>query len=212
MDRIVVSHHKAMAMVEADAPGLFAMVSSLSRREHMRVPGLYLVPEALPNALVAQDARGAEILLTAGLLRTLSSAELAAVIAHQISLIKNREALTMTIAAGYAILFTATALLSPIAGWVARFAAPHAVRFGADASGAHLVGDALPLVRALQKMEPQRSQEPAGSSLLSTAHLCICPPAAPEQSGSMRGTHPAVADRIGRLEALSLRPLPSVRS
>ena len=58
-----------------------ARLEELSRRERLPAPGLWILPEFSPNALVVRSLRGdAHVALSEGLLRSLSAAELDALL------------------------------------------------------------------------------------------------------------------------------------
>lgn len=69
---------------------LYRLVADLSLRANLDVvPQLYRIPSPAPNAMTVGTKRDASIALSDGLLRLLDRAELTAVLAHEISHIKN---------------------------------------------------------------------------------------------------------------------------
>jgi heat shock protein HtpX len=106
-------------------------------------------------------------------------------------------------------LWLLTVLLSPLLGRLLATAVSRRREYLADASGAELTRNPLGLASALRKLEA------AGAPTLrihrGTAHLCIADPlgrAVNEREGwlaDLFATHPSIADRIARLEAMAYR-------
>src|SRR5919202_3619884 len=64
------------------------------------MPAVYLIHSDQPNAFATgRSPRHAAVAVTTGILRTLDAEELAGVIAHELGHIRNRDTLTMTLAA-----------------------------------------------------------------------------------------------------------------
>ena len=99
-DRIVLRMHGAQELTPQEAPELHSLVAGLAQRAALPMPRLYLLPEDAPNAFATgrSPSKGA-VAVTAGLLRTLSRDEVAAVIAHELGHIRHRDTLIMSVAA-----------------------------------------------------------------------------------------------------------------
>ncbi len=194
-------------------PSLHTTVERLARRAGLaRAPALYLLPGAAPQALAAGEGRDTAIGVTASLLQRLPPAEVAAVVAHELSHLRAGDvrltrfaasvgALTRGIAvAGWvAVLMSLTGLV-PFPGSVALFVitAPTLATLGlsalsrirelhADVAAAALLGEPEPLARALLRIE-SLTRPP-------------WPLAALEPPAWLR-THPPTALRVERLLAL----------
>jgi heat shock protein HtpX len=102
-DRIVLRMHDAQEVSPVQFPELYAMVHELAVRADLPMPKLYIVPEEAPNAFATgRNPRNGVVAVTEGLLRVLDRREVAAVIAHELGHIKNRDTLIMAIAATFA--------------------------------------------------------------------------------------------------------------
>jgi heat shock protein HtpX len=118
-DRIVLSMYGAQPVDEAQAPGLYRIVRELAAEAKIPVPPIYLVQDDSPNAFATgRNPSHAAVAVTAGILRIMSEDELKGVLAHELSHVRNRDTLTMTIAATLAGAIT---YLAQMAQWAAIF-------------------------------------------------------------------------------------------
>jgi heat shock protein HtpX len=118
-DRIVLSMYGAQPLDEAQAPGLYRIVRELAAEAKIPVPPIYLVQDDSPNAFATgRNPSHAAVAVTAGILRIMSEDELKGVLAHELSHVRNRDTLTMTIAATLAGAIT---YLAQMAQWAAIF-------------------------------------------------------------------------------------------
>lgn len=99
------------------------------------------------------------------------------------------------------------AILAPIAAAMIQMAISRSREFQADASGAKILGDPLPLARALEKLHAGVARRPMTRGNPATAHLYIVNPFAAGGVGKLFSTHPPVEERVGRLQAMALRPM-----
>ena len=93
--------------------------------------------------------------------------------------------------------------LAPIAAMVIQMAISRAREYSADAGGAEILGDPLPLASALAKLERAAAHVP-GHVSPATSHLYIVNPLHGGLAGLFR-THPASEERIARLQAMAHR-------
>ncbi len=109
-DKIVLSMYKAQEINHEDEPRLYQLVQQLAQSDGLPMPKLYIIPEAAPNAFATgRDPEHAAVAVTEGILQLLSYEELAGVLAHELSHVKNRDILIQSIAAtvGAAITYIA---------------------------------------------------------------------------------------------------------
>lgn len=79
-------------------PRLFEMVEDLARRANIPVPKIGISHIALPNAFAfGRGRRDGRICVTQGILKLLDEEELRAVLGHEMSHLKNRDVLTITL-------------------------------------------------------------------------------------------------------------------
>lgn len=92
-------------------------------------------------------------------------------------------------------------ILAPIAAIIIQMAISRAREFKADAGGARILGDPLPLARALQKIETYANRGAPMAVNPATSHQYIINPLRGGLGGLFR-THPHTAERIARLQAM----------
>ncbi|HEX7622792.1 MAG TPA: zinc metalloprotease HtpX [Anaeromyxobacteraceae bacterium] len=176
----------------------------------------------------------AAVAVTEGILRLLDWRELEGVLAHELSHVQNRDILIATVAAavagiisslGHAIQWGAMfgglsrrddegrggglemlawAILAPIMAMIIQLAVSRSREYGADASGAALIGDPEPLADALLKLERGNEAVPYQFGGPATAHLFIVAPFGGAGGAMMNllSTHPPVEERIRRLREM----------
>ena len=112
-DKLALLAAGAKVIERSQAPELFDLVERLSAMAELPMPRVAIVDTDVPNAFATgRDPKHAVVAVTAGLMRRLNQQELEAVLAHELTHIKNRDVRTMTLASFFAML----------AALVARFA------------------------------------------------------------------------------------------
>jgi heat shock protein HtpX len=166
-------------------------------------------------------------------LRILDRRQLEGVLAHELAHVQNRDILIATVAGAMAGLIStfgyllrwgailgggrsdredgpsglellAWAIVAPLVALVIQLAISRSREFGADATGAALVGDPEPLAQALLSLEAGNDATPMASAGPATAHLFIVNPlrGTGAKLMSLFSTHPPVEERVARLRAL----------
>ncbi len=114
-DKLALSMAGAREVDRYEAPRLYQMVAQLAQRANLPMPRVYLIDSAAPNAFATgRSPKHGAVAVTTGLLQLLNDNEVAAVIAHELGHIKNRDTLISTIAATFA---GAVAILADMAQW-----------------------------------------------------------------------------------------------
>lgn len=118
-DRIVLAMYGAQPVDEAAAPDLYRTVRTLAERAALPMPRVYIIPTDTPNAFATgRSPQHAAVAVTEGILRMLSREELEGVLAHELSHVKNRDTLIMTLAATLAGAIT---YMAQMAQWAMIF-------------------------------------------------------------------------------------------
>ena len=238
-DRIVLRMHHAREVSPGQAPELYAEVQNLAARANLPMPRVYLIPEDAPNAFATgRSPRHGMVAVTEGLLRVLDRQEVAAVIAHELGHIRNRDTLIMAIAATFAGALSMLAnaamvgslfggiqsseeeeggspltgllglLIAPIAATLVQMSISRAREFMADEAAARYTGTPLALASALRKIEAWSREVPMQAGSPATAHLFIHNPFSVEGLASLFSTHPPTEQRVARLVAMASGRLP----
>jgi heat shock protein HtpX len=227
-DKIVLAMYHAREVTPAESPELYGMVQGLAERAGLPMPRVCIVNSQMANAFATgRDPRHAAVAVTTGIMRILDRNELEAVIAHELTHVKNRDTLISAMAATLAGVVTymaniaqwglifggrdddggnivgalAMIILAPIAALLVQLAISRGREFGADRGGAEICGRPLALASALSKLEGAAGAVRADVNP-STAHLFIINPLKGRAMASLFSTHPSTEERIRRLTAM----------
>lgn len=228
-DKMVLRMHNARAVDRQEAPKLYAMTDRLVKNADMPMPKLYIMDNDQPNAFATgRNPEHGVVAVTTGLLNVLSDDEVEGVIAHELSHIKNRDSLIMTITATIGgtistlanmsmwmgssrdnrlghIGTIAVLIIAPMAAMVVKTAISRTREYAADRSGAEMSGNPLALASALKKIERMASNIdniPAERSPASS-HMFIINPLHVRSIDNLFSTHPNTKNRVAKLEALA---------
>ena len=229
-DKMVLGMYGAREVDRASAPEFYDIVARLAARANLPMPKVYIIDSEQPNAFATgRDPEHAAVAASTGLLRILDEREIAGVMGHELTHVRNRDTLIMTITATlagaigmlahFAFFFggrrderggggmigaIAMMIIAPLAASLVQFAISRAREYGADEGGAEISGDPLALASALGKLEQAAHQVPNYQAQANpgTAHIFIVNPLSGEGADNLFSTHPAAANRIARLQQL----------
>jgi heat shock protein HtpX len=233
-DKIVLAMYGAKEVTEREAPVLYSVTRELASRGQMPMPKVYIIPSGGLNAFATgRNPNHAAVAATEGLIQALNREELAGVMAHELSHVRNRDILIGTIAAAIAGAISMVAniaqwglifggyggrrdddrgggigailmiILAPIAALLIQMAISRSREYQADASGARLCGNPRSLASALRKLQLATTRAPMEANP-ATAHMFTVNPLRGGGIMSWFSTHPPMEDRISRLESMIL--------
>ena len=223
---LIMRMYQARPLHPAEAAGLYRLLQTLAQRAGMaRVPELYYVPSSVLNAFAVGRKNHGAIAVTDGLLRSLGSRELTAVLAHEISHLRSNDIWVMGLAdmfsrmTGFLSLFGQILLLinlplillmdvsvnwiailililAPNLSALAQLGLSRTREYDADLNAARITGDPDALASALVKIERRQ-----GGWLEQ-----IFMPGRGLPNPSLLRTHPPTEERVRRLMELKHSP------
>jgi heat shock protein HtpX len=231
-DRMVLAMYGAQPVDEGAAPQLYATIRELTQRAGLPMPKVYIIDNDQPNAFATgRNPQHAAVAVNTGLLKLLSPEEVAGVLSHELAHVRNRDSLTMTMTAviagaigmlaQFAFFFGGSGnrrdnplgpigallvmLFAPLAATLVQLAISRTREYEADRQGSLISGHPLWLASALGKLEQgaRAIENPTADGHPASAQLFIVNPL---HGGAMSGlftTHPPIAERIRRLEAMA---------
>jgi len=179
-----------------------------------------------------RNPENAAVAATEGIMRILNRDELEGVMAHELAHVMNRDTLIATVAATIAgaismlgnMLQWATifgmgrsddeegggsmlgglvmAIIAPIAAMLIQMAVSRSREFLADASGAQICGKPKALASALMKLQQASMMHPMQEATQATSHMFIVNPLSATKLANLFSTHPAMEERVARLNAM----------
>jgi heat shock protein HtpX len=229
-DRMVLWSMGARPVSEIDAPKLHETVSRLCAMADLPKPRIAMVNSNIPNAFATgRNQKNAVVAVTTGLMRQLNQSELESVLAHELTHVKNRDAMVLTIASFLSTLafFLVRYLfffggggdrrnrdgivlvwLASMAVYVASFLLIRALsryrEFAADRGSAIITGQPSHLASALMKISGTISRIPTEDlrKVEGTNAFFIIPAASGSSLFNLLSTHPPVEQRIAALERI----------
>ena len=102
-DKLGLAAMGAKEVSPEQAPGLHAMIERLCIQADLPKPRIAVADTDVPNAFaMGRSQKSATVCCTTGIMNTLSPSELEGVMAHELSHVKNRDVLIMTVASFFA--------------------------------------------------------------------------------------------------------------
>jgi heat shock protein HtpX len=229
--QVVMRLYRARLLDPQHGGQIVHIAGELARRAELpAAPRVYVIPSMTLNAFATGTRENAVIGLTEGLLRRLTLREVAGVLAHEISHVRNNDLAVMgladimtrfTQALSYLALFLAIfhlpgillgdsdvsllalmlLYLAPTIGSLLQLGLSRTREFDADLEGAALTGDPSGLASALGKLERYQGHF--------WEDMMLPVPARRIPQPSLLRSHPPTEERIARLQALEAGKLPA---
>jgi heat shock protein HtpX len=226
-DKLALASMGAKVVSPQEAPGLHAMIDRLCIQADIPKPKIAVADMAMPNAFaMGRSKKSAVVCATTGIMNTLEPHELEGVMAHELSHIKNRDVLIMTMAGFFASIAAIIAqfglffggdddnpsfLVVLLVSWVVyalsfflMLALSRYREFTADRGAAIITGRPSALASALMKINSQMHRVPQ-QDLRAAGEMnafFIMPAAAKGAVTGLFSTHPPMEKRIERLQRI----------
>src|SRR5947209_12715695 len=232
-DKIGLYAMGAKQVSPQDAPGLHAMIERLCIQADLPKPRIAVADTTMPNAFaMGRSPKSATVCATTGIMNTLEPHELEAVLAHELTHVKNRDVLVMTIASFFAMIAAsitqfgfffgggfgddnndngggfAIVLLVSFAVYILSFFLMLSLsryrEFAADRGSALITGRPSALISALMKISGRMQQVPSQDLRAAgqVSALFIVPPSVKRAVSTIFSDHPPMEKRIAQLQKI----------
>ena len=219
----------AKEIKKRDNPRLYNTVENLALTAGLPMPKVYIINDPAPNAFATgRDPEHAVVAATTGLLDIMDNKEFTAVMAHEMSHVRNYDIRVSMITFGLVcvvgliadmgirmmwltnhhddedsspiglIVILLTSILAPVAASVAQMAVSREREYLADASAAHLTRYPEGMISALRKLDTHA--RPMKHQNPATEALFIKNPLKKGLLSNLYSPHPPIEKRIERLE------------
>jgi heat shock protein HtpX len=226
--KLAVAMTGAKEIEKRDNPRLYRIVENLAITEGMPTPKVYIIDDPAPNAFATgRDPKHAIVAATTGILDIMNDRELEAVMAHEMSHVRNYDIRVSMIAFGLVsaigilsdiafrmfffggdrrdsnsnpivlIVGIILIILAPIIAMLVQMAISRQREYLADASGVLTTRDSEGLASALEKLA--QHSRPMQHQHTATAHLFFSNPLKPSAFSKLFSTHPPLEERVARL-------------
>ena len=226
---LAVAMTGAEQITKKDNPRLYNIVENLSITTGLPMPKVYVINDQAPNAFATgRDPQHAVVAATTGLMDIMSDKELTAVMAHEMSHVKNYDIRVSMIVFGLVcmvglisdiafrmvfygdrrrnnegspvgyVLILIAAVLSPILATIAQMAVSRQREYLADASAVNITRYPEGMIAALKKL--QAHSQPMKSQNTAAAPMYINDPLRKGFFNNLFSTPPPIEKRIERLE------------
>lgn len=228
--KLVLATTRARIVSEDEEPELHAIVKKLSEDADLPMPKVAVMPSPVPNAFATgRNPHNAVVAVTDSIVRTLNREELEAVLAHELSHVKNRDILTMTVAgflASLAAMIMQNAIFMNLfdgrnnnGAWIVIWIVSIIVwiiatllmlllsryrEFAADRGSAMITGNPAALRSALIKISGRMDMIPAKKKqeIEGSNAFYIIPAISGKSLTELLATHPPLEKRLAALEKI----------
>jgi heat shock protein HtpX len=230
-DKIVLWSSGATIVSKEQYPRLHEIVERLSADNGIPKPKVAIVNSTVPNAFATgKSPKSSLVAVTSGILDLLDDDELEAVIGHELSHVRSRDVLVLTLAsvfsmvAWYLVQFgffgglqgrgrnssggTAIVILVALITWVISFLIIRAIsryrEYSADRSGAIMTGKPDKLASALLKISGKMGNIPTKEleNVQKLNAFFIIPALSGSSIANLFSTHPPVEKRVQKLREM----------
>ena len=219
----------AHEIAKKDNPRLYNIVENLSITTGLPMPKVYVIQDSAPNAFATgRDPKHAAVAATTGLMDIMDDKELTAVMAHEMSHVKNYDIRVSMIVFGLVcviglvsdiafrmmfygnrrrnnegspvgyVLILIAAILSPFVAAIAQMAVSRQREYLADASAVNITRYPEGMIDALKKL--QSHGRPMKSQNIAAESMYINDPLRKGFFNNLLSSHPPLEKRIERLE------------
>lgn len=225
--KLAVAMSGATEIEKRDNPRLYRIVENLTITTGMPMPKVYIIEDPAPNAFATgRNPEHAIVAATTGILDIMDDRELEAVMAHEISHVRNYDIRVSMIAFGLVsaigilsdialrmfffsdrrdsntnpvvmVIGIVLIILAPIIAALIQMAISRQREYLADASGVMATRDSEGLANALGKLKEYG--RPMQRQNTASAHLFFNNPLKPGFFSNLFSTHPPLDERIARL-------------
>ena len=230
-DKIVLWTSGAKIVSKEEYPQLHNIVENLVNKNGIPKPKVAVVNTGVPNAFATgKSPRSSLIAVTTGILDLLDDEELEAVIGHELTHVRNRDVLVLTLASVFSTLAwylaqfsffggyqsrnrdsgnaTVIVILVAIVTWVVSFLIIRAIsryrEYSADRGGAIMTGRPDKLADALMKISGKMNKIPANElqKVQKLNAFFIIPALSGSSIANLFSTHPPVEKRVQKLKEM----------
>ncbi len=219
----------AKEITKKDNPRFYNIVENLSITTGLPMPKVYIINDAAPNAFATgRDPKHAAVAATSGLIDIMNDKELTAVMAHEMSHVKNYDIRVSMMVFGLVcvvglisdlafrmmfygerrrnnegspvgyVLVLIAGILAPIFASIAQMAVSRQREYLADASAVNITRYPEGMIDALKKL--QSHSAPMKSQNIATEAMYINNPLRKGFFSNLFSSHPPIEKRIERLE------------
>jgi heat shock protein HtpX len=232
-DKMILSSMGAKLVSESEEPRLHDMIRRLCQNADLPMPKIAVVKTSMPNAFATgRNQKNAVVAVTTGLLSRLNESEVEAVLAHELTHVKNRDMMVMTIATFLSSLAQIMVQWLPFMGgggdrdrdsgssaalllvvslvvWIVSFILIRTLsryrEFSADRGAAIITGQPSNLISALTKISGSKvPTEDLRKVQGPVSALFITPALSGSSLSNLFSTHPTLEARIEALQRIEM--------